>query len=535
MPSATPLSQKERDALLREARGGPVRSGLAAGDAGGPARNAAQSYAGVAARSAGGRVEPPRTGGWFSGRGRRWRRVLLVVLAILLALLFLGLGKFLTVGSAVLSHERSVIGQLADLLFRRGQLKGERENRVNILLLAEGGEGHAGENLTDTIMLASFRPQEKDVAIMSIPRDLYVKIPDTELYTRINGVHAHGEQQRKGLGVQLIKQKIGEITGQPIHYVARIDFIAFKKIVDELGGVDITIGNSFYDFWHKISFPAGTEHMNGERALAYVRARYIEGSGGGDFKRAERTQQVLLAIRKNVFSVQTAVDLRALAGILETLKQHVATDFTLSDFKRLADLTRGISEDLIRTAVITSGPNGLLVGTTETLGGRPAPVLRPRNGTEQYDEIRAFATNIFTEAPIAPSPSVGATPATSSPVPSPEVSLSPGIPDGGAIADEQPTVDVRNGTTIVGMAARVAKRLEKQHFTVTGVGNATTRSRTRTIVVDRTGGKKPVSLAAVLSVLDVSTTVALPPEETLSADANFVVFLGSDVVEKFKR
>jgi hypothetical protein len=314
-----------------------------------------------------------------------------------------------------------------------------------------------------------------------------------------------------------------------VHYVARVDFTAFRRIVDEVGGIDITIRHSFYDYWHKISFPEGTEHMNGERALAYVRARYIQGPEGGDFKRAERTQQVILAIRKRVLSAQTVVDIRALAGILDALHDNVATNFSLAELKRLAELTRTIPDDHLDTAVLSTGPEGLLVGTTEILSGRPAAVLRPRAGLEQYGEIATFTRDIFTQAQTAPPPAT-----TTAETSSPETPQATPTAQG-SVTDEQPTVEVRNGTSVVGLAARAAKALEKQEFTIAGVGNAAIRNRTQTIVVDRTGGKKPASLRAVLETLGVTTAVTFPEAEKESIDASFVIFLGTDIAEKFKK
>lgn len=521
MSTPSHVSPEERDALLREARSDVWGTQI-------PIRSEKNTTAGGGAGS-GKRPPSPTQGPVLPPRGKRRRfRTVLLILAILLVVGVLGAGKLLSVGEAVLSQERSIIGQLTDLLFRRGALAGEKENRVNILLAAVGGDGHQGENLADTIILASFRPQEKEMALLSIPRDLYVKIPGTELFSRINAVHAYGENQKPGDGLKLLRERASDITGQPIQYVARVDFQAFKRIVDHVGGIDTAIQNSFYDYWHKISFPSGTEHMNGERALAYVRARYIEGPEGGDFKRAERTQQVALAIRKKIFSVQTAVDLRALAGVLDALRDHVSTTFTLGELRRLAELTRSIPDDNFRTAVLTTGTNGLLTGTTEILGGRPASVLRPRAGLENYSEIQAFVANIFSEARVAPSPTAG----EASPLPTP-ASPSPS-PTPADVATEQPTVDARNGTTVTGLASRAAKALEKKKFTLAAVGNAAIRNRTQTIVVDRTNGKKPNSLRELLATLGVSTTVAFPDAEKKTADADFIVFLGSDVVDTFK-
>lgn len=534
------LSPEERDLVLREAHqetGGtriPIRTSSqgATSSSPNPIRGTPPPIGG--AGSGGKEDGPPLSPRRFppSPSRRRRRRTIVVILALLLAMIVLATGKLLSVGSSVLSPDRFILGQLTDLLFRRGALQGEKDNRVNVLLVAIGGEGHRGENLADTIMLASFRPKENDVAILSIPRDLYVKLPDTDVTTRINAVHAYGEHQKRGQGLPLLRKKISEITGQPVHYVARVDFLAFKRIVDEIGGIEINVNEGFYDYWHRINFPEGTEHMNGDRALAYVRARFIEGSEGGDFKRQARIQQVLLAIRKKMLSAQTAFDLRALAGVLDALRDNVATNFTLAEVKRLIELTRSIPDGNIRSAVLTTGSEGLLAGTTEILSGRPASVLRPRIGLEEYREIQAFAADIFAQAGAAPPPEAAGTPnipESPSPTPSDQPSSEPQ-----GVAQEHPTVELRNGTNVTGLAARVAKTLEQNDFTILAVSNAAIRNRSETIVADRTEGKKPNSLRAVLKALGITTAVKFPEAEKAPADANFVIFLGADVAETFK-
>jgi polyisoprenyl-teichoic acid--peptidoglycan teichoic acid transferase len=539
MSSRVTLSSDERASLLREVH---------ASDAGARVPVRAASTPRRWGSTGGGRggvrppEKPPGRGRPGSPRQRRLRTTVLVLITLILIAGGLFSAKVLNVGRNALSQERSIFAQLTDLVFKGDRvLAGEKENRVNILLIAIGGEGHKGENLADTIMVVSFRPREKEVALLSIPRDLYVNIPGTQFFTKINAVHAYRENAKKGEGPLLLKEKVEDVTGLPIHYYGRVDFKAFKRIVDEVGGVDMTIPNSFFDYWHKISFPAGTEHMNGERALAYARARYVEGGEGGDFKRAARQQQLLLAIRQKVFSANTAFDLRAVSGILDALGDEVATDFELWELKRLFELARDIPKENIRSAVLSTGPNGLLVGGTEILEGKPASVIRPRAGIEQYEEIRRFAQNLFEEARRAPAPSAAAVTPSSSPAPegSPSPSTSPTplpspSPSGGpSHTAETPSADVRNGTTVTGLAGRVASTLKKKSFTIPSTGNAAERGRERTIVVDLTQGKKPNSLAALLEILGIDTAVTFPASEKPSK-ADFLILLGTDVAEKFK-
>lgn len=446
---------------------------------------------------------------------RSWLKRVLLAIVLIAAIGGGTLGyKIIAAGDNISTADRSILGQLKDLLFAGDSLlKGESQDRINILLIAIGGEGHKGEDLADTIMIISYQPSTNKAALLSIPRDLYVQVPGQEYYSKINAVHSFGESQKKDQGPELMSELVQDITSLPIHYYMRVDFTAFKNIIDAVGGINITINNSFYDYWHKISFPAGTEKMNGERALAFVRARYIEGPEGGDFKRAARQQQVLLALRDKVFSVQTALDFTRANAILNSLADNIRTDMQLWEMKRFYELARLIDQSQVHSAVLTTGPKGVLTGGTEVLGGVPASVLRPRTG--DYNEIRQIALNILD------SPSTVTSPAppeiTSEPKPAdPTPSLSP----------PKLSLEIRNGTTITGLAGRTADRLEKQGYTVTNVGNAARRGQTQTYLY-LLSPEYEVSAKELAASLNAELESGIPEGEP-AADADTLLILGTD-------
>lgn len=454
------------------------------------------------------------------GRAKRsWSRriVVLVVLVLVLSGGVFGY-KILAASNKITTTDRSILGQLSDLLFKQGShLTGETEDRINLLLIAVGGEGHSGENLADTVMVLSYRPSDHSVGLLSIPRDLYVQVPDEQYFTKINAVHAYGESKKKGGGPDLLRREVEIITGQPMHYFVRVDFTAFKQIVDAVGGVNITIENSFFDYWHKIDFPASQELMNGERALAYVRARYIEGSEGGDFKRAARQQQVLLALRDKVFSVQTAIDFTAANAILNSLSDNIRTDLELWEMKRFFELARQIEHDKVKSVVLTTGPKGMLVGNTEVLSGVPASVLKTRTG--DYSEIHSLAQNIFSTDQATAMPAAEATEETPTPSPEAEKEVS-------EEASAKPTIEVRNGTNTTGLAKQVATELEEKGYTVTSIGNAANRSVAVTTVYavkDSTQDR----VAPIADLLEAQGDIGIPEGEKASS-ADILVILGSD-------
>ncbi len=448
----------------------------------------------------------------------RFRAIRIGIICILIAgFFFVGIFgyKILAAGNSISTADQSILGQLSDLLFKSGnQLRGEEEDQINLLLIAIGGEGHSGENLADTIMVASIQPKTNKVAILSIPRDLYVQVPKEQFYSKINAIHAYGESQRKNNGPELLQEKVEEITGLPIHYFARVDFTAFKQIVDAIGGVNIQIENGFTDYLHKIAFPKGTETMNGDRALAYVRARYVEGPEGGDFKRAARQQQLLVAVFNKVFSVNTALDFSAINDILSSVSEDIRTNMQTWEMKRSFELARQVDMSSVKSVVLTTGTHGVLVGDTIVLGGEPASVLKPRTG--DYSEIHTIAKNIFSEEVGVTMNKAAAEENLPSPTPSPE-------PEEGS---SKPTIEVRNGTNVNGLAKKISDQLKQDGYTVIAATNAASKD------VEKTKVYAPKVTQAddaqdIASSLNASSETDFPASEATTS-ADILIVLGTD-------
>ncbi|MCU1245898.1 MAG: putative LytR family transcriptional protein, partial [Acidobacteria bacterium] len=167
---------------------------------------------------------------------------------------------------------------------------GMRADRVNILFIGIGGDSHpgGGKDLADSMMLASFKPSTGQVAVVSIPRDLWVKVGRYGTH-RLNSAHSIGNDSGyPGAGPGLLGDTIAGIFGQPVHAFVRIDFAAFEKVIDDLGGVDVYVQRSFYDYLFKDGFTKGWHHLDGKRALAFSRYRYVIGSDGDNFARELR-------------------------------------------------------------------------------------------------------------------------------------------------------------------------------------------------------------------------------------------------------
>ena len=116
--------------------------------------------------------------------------------------------------------------------------------RVNVLILGKSGTGHAGADLTDTMMLVSISLEKKSVNLISIPRDIWIP----EIRAKINSAYYWGRQKPEfGGGLSFAKKNIETITGLPVNYALVLDFSSFKDIINALGGVNVDVANSFTD------------------------------------------------------------------------------------------------------------------------------------------------------------------------------------------------------------------------------------------------------------------------------------------------
>lgn len=205
---------------------------------------------------------------------------------------------------------------------------GLKRDRVNILLFGFGGDNHPKKDqLADSIMLVSLKPSTKQAAIVSVPRDLWVKVGPYGTH-RINYAHAIGNMSGyPGEGPGLLCDTVSQTFGQPVDAYVRVDFSAFEKLIDQLGGVDVYCQRGFYDFLFKDGFSRGWHHLSGRRALAYSRYRYIMGREGDNFARELRQQQVVNAVRDKLQRLSPEQAFRVLTAA-QTLSAATKTNLT---------------------------------------------------------------------------------------------------------------------------------------------------------------------------------------------------------------
>lgn len=216
--------------------------------------------------------------------------------------------------------------------------------RLNILIMGvDQRPGSALPGRADVIMIASVDPVQRRVVLVSIPRDLWVEIPGHG-ENRINSAYFYGEfVGTQGAGPGLMKRTLEHNFGVTIDYYGTLDFECFKRIIDVLGGITVDVPEPMRDDRYpddsygyvSIYIPAGKQHMDGETALQYVRARHET----SDFSRMRRQQQVLLAVREKALRLDVVF---SLPELLPLLGKAFSTDLPTQDVMALANLATQI-------------------------------------------------------------------------------------------------------------------------------------------------------------------------------------------------
>lgn len=266
---------------------------------------------------------------------------------------------------------------------------GLKNDRLNILVIGIGGDNHpTHDKLADSIMLVSLKPSTRQAAIISIPRDLWVPISSHGTH-RINYAHAIGELSGyPGEGPGLLCDTVSKVFAQPIHAFVRIDFSAFEKIIDDLGGVDVVCQRGFYDYLFKDGFAQGPHHLSGKRALAYARYRYVIGPEGDNFARELRQQQVIAAVRAKMQNVTPSQAAHFVAA-LSTLSNATETNLTTAQMISLYGTFHSVNAQQVRHVSLKP----LTVVFEVKRLAEPGEAVAPRTG--DYGELQAVTRDIF--------------------------------------------------------------------------------------------------------------------------------------------
>ncbi len=337
--------------------------------------------------------------------------------------------------------------------------------RVTLLLLGLDRRPNDAEGTrSDTMILVSVDQDNKTANILSIPRDLWLKIPGHGS-NRINTAYFFGEQEKPGQGGPLLaKQAIFDNFGVRVDYFAEIDFNGFRSIIDSIGGINIDVKKPLIDNEYptedygikRIYIPAGFQHLDGQTALQYARSRHAD----SDLGRNQRQQEVLLAVREQ------GVNLGLLTNTqLQTaLQGAIKTDLSPGDMLGLGQVAVGMKRDSIKQFAIDANiAHNARIDGNDVLQADPAALSQL---------VRDFQT-------------IAAAPASSGPA-----------------ARETAHISVLNGTFLEGRAARTQKFLEGKGFTIDSIDQASDAGKYPRTVINVYNGKQKTAaeLAGLLGV-----------------------------------
>ena len=392
-------------------------------------------------------------------------------------------------------------------------LKGEGDGRVNVLLLGAGGENHKGGDLTDTLMVASIDPVNNQAVLFSLPRDLWTKMPNNFMgnYNKINAAYESGKYQYLGkqvsgnadrkavlAGFQGVDSVVERVAGIPIHYNMLVDFQAFSKAVDTVGGVTVNAPEKLVDpamawenNWSSVLATEGPNNFNGKQALNYVRSR----QSSSDFARGERQRLVVVALKEKAANLGTVSNPVKLSGLLSAFGDNVQSDISISDMTRMAAIMKKIPSNQIQSIGLADPGNSFV--TTGNING--LSVVMPKAGLEDYTQIQTYIRSKLKD---------------------------------GYIAKENATITLLNGSGIAGLATEKAEELKSYGYNVTVVDNAPTEDYAQTKIIDLSNGTKRYTVNYLKKRLEVQTVEKQVPTGIVAGSANIVIILGENATNQ---
>ncbi|MCK5413054.1 MAG: LCP family protein [Candidatus Pacebacteria bacterium] len=393
------------------------------------------------------------------------------------------------------NEEIHFVKQFGDLILHPTKsIKGEEADRINILLLGMGGENHNGGELTDTVMIASIKPSENEAALLSIPRDLYVNIPETNFNTKINAIKLFGDKSKDKNGMELLSSVVENVSGLEIHYFVQLDFQGFIKVIDDLNGIDVYLENdisdpnypNFNNGYDPFYIEKGFHHLDGSTALKVARSRH---SKMGDFDRIVRQQTIIKATKQKIFEKYESYDVILFNKMLSSLSDNLRTNLRLKELPRFYQITKEIKSHKITADVIDTQKylNRTYVGMGYTLQAKD----------DSYEKIKQLSADMF------------------------NLEISEERKE--LIETESANIEIQNGTDSLDLANKVAFDLEEFGYRIINSTNISEPDFSGVMIYDNSKNEKPNTLDFLKEKFNAII------EESISDNfekADFVIVLG---------
>ena len=293
-----------------------------------------------------------------------WAKIVMIALSVILVLIITAI----TLMYMLLSHSTAVFkGNPMDILIS-SELKKDENGQTNFLIFgtSEDAKGHGGQELTDSILVASINQEYKTAKVFSVPRDLWVNysVPGSESMSctvgsrgKINATYLcaleeyrntmNGSSAKEAASLYFAK-KISEVTGLSMHYYVAADWGAVKMIVDKIGGIDVDVyaddEDGVHDSCQNIDLKKGMYYnMNGDLAMKLARARNAACAPGdyglsrSNFDREINQQRIMNAIKNKVSSIGILMNPGQVMSIIDGLGDNIRTNIVMSEVRTLID------------------------------------------------------------------------------------------------------------------------------------------------------------------------------------------------------
>ena len=293
-----------------------------------------------------------------------WAKIVMIALSVILVLIIAAI----TLVYMLLSHSTAVFkGNPMDILIS-SELKKDENGQTNFLIFgtSEDAKGHGGQELTDSILVASINQEYKSAKVFSVPRNLWVNysVAGSEPMSctvgdrgKINATYLCAlEEYKNSMSVSNAKdaaslyfaKKISEVTGLSMHYYVAADWGAVKMIVDKIGGIDVDVyaddEDGIHDSCQNIDLKKGMYYnMNGDLVMKLARARNASCAPGdyglsrSNFDREINQQRIMNAIKKKVSSIGILMNPGKVMSIIDGLGDNLRTNIVMSEVRTLID------------------------------------------------------------------------------------------------------------------------------------------------------------------------------------------------------
>ena len=347
------------------------------------------------------------------------RRKFIKRIIILMLLAMVALGGFVGIKALIASanvFQGNIFG-----VFLSKPLKTDANGRSSILVLGSTDDdpNHAGNTLTDTIMVISLDQKKKTAAMFSIPRDLWVEYGEacssgyqgkinSYFYCTEDGTSKDDEQKR----LKNAQKFIGDIVGLDLQYGAHVNSIVVKDAVSAVGGIDVKIdskdprgimdrnfdGQCNYRCYN-VKYTNGTHRLDGNAAMYLSMARGANGGYGlgSNFEREQNQQNVMMALQKKATSSGVLSNPAAVTRLIDSVGNNLRTNFDSGEVQTLIGLAKDIPSSKIQRIQLNDEKKPLV--TTGFVGS--ASVVRPVEGLFEYTNLRRFIKQQINADPVA--------------------------------------------------------------------------------------------------------------------------------------